>query len=123
MPRLFRVRAWCLATAMSLALSTAGASFEALLHGGDVHDACCTPAVQHDESAHRYQAAGGSGPELPGHHCLACHWARWFRLDGITTAAAARLADAGVHAPVRTIGRTLPAALTGLPSRAPPRFS
>ncbi len=123
MSRLFRMRAWCLATALSLAVGTAGASFEALLHGGDVHDACCPPAVQHDENAHRYRAAGGSAPEPSGHHCLACHWARWFRLAGITTDGAARLADAGVLAPVQTIGRTLPAALTGLPSRAPPRFS
>ena len=123
MLRLLRVRAWCLATALSLAAGTAGASFEALLHGGDVHDPCCPPVVRHDETAHRYRAADAPVQAPDGHHCLACHWARWFRLDGVATAVAARLDDAGAHAPLQTIGRILPAAPTGLPARSPPLFS
>ena len=124
MLRIFRARVWCLSAAISLLVGTASTSVEMLVHGGDVHDPCCAPAaVEHDESAHRYQAARGSASAPDGHHCLACHWARWFRLEGSVAAAAARLDDAGIHAPLRTIGRIRPAALTGLPARSPPRFS
>lgn len=121
--RLFRARAWCLATIAALAVATAGASFDALLHASDRHDACCPPGtlVEHDESAHRYQAAGGEALTL--HHCVACHWARSFRSGPESTSAAARLDEAGAHAPHRTIGRALAPALTAVPARSPPRFS
>jgi hypothetical protein len=120
---LFRLRAWCLATALSLAVGTAGASFEALLHPADSHDPCCPRAVEHDEAAHRYQPADSAGDDGAGHHCLACHASRSFRLDGGSAAAAAPPDDSRLHAPARTIGRTLAPALAGLPARSPPRFS
>jgi hypothetical protein len=120
---LFRVRGWCLATALSLAVGTAGASFEALLHEADVHDPCCTPAVEHDEAAHRYRPAGDAGPGTTGHHCPACHWTRSFRLDRSTSAASAPPDDFALHVPAATIGRTLAPALAGVPARSPPRFS
>lgn len=124
MLRLFRVRAWCLITAVLLAVGTTTAAFDEFLHAGTPsHDAGCAPLLEipHDASNHRV----GAEPEdvhATG-HCVACHWARSPRLGAqsltIATAADEALADQ----PIRTIGAVRPAAISGLPARSPPRFS
>src|SRR5262245_33800795 len=118
--RRLRLRVSCLATALLLALSTAGASFEALLHDETGHDPACTSGFfPHDPSAHRFQNASSSAADH-GSHCLACHWARSFRPTSDSTHTAPRLADAGAHRVARDIGRAGAPALTQLPAPSPP---
>jgi hypothetical protein len=119
--RRLRVRAWCLATALVLALSTAGASFEVLLHDKAGHDpACVSGFAPHDPSAHRFQNASSSTSTDHGSHCLACHWARSFRHTSSSAHATPRLADAGAHRVARHIGHAGAPALAQLPARSPP---
>ena len=122
MLRLFRVRAWCLATALFLAMGTAGTSLELLLHADTAHhvDPCADAILAHQESAHRIAApdddAGQGGPA----HCVACHLARAFRLRSEGASLAAR-PDTGraVRVPP-SIGIALSPALSNLPPRSPP---
>jgi hypothetical protein len=120
---LFRNRAWCLVTAVLLALGTTTAAFDELLHAaGRMHDLACVAAVDvaHDASSHRVSA-----PE-PGHsgegHCLACHFARTPRLG-------AQVATHGHHAdepraikPPVFVAPVAAAVLDNLPPRSPPQF-
>lgn len=68
--------------------AVAMASFAALLattampHADDCHDSssCVVALVEHDADDHRVVApAAGEDVDV---HCLACHWARSFRLRG-----------------------------------------
>ena len=99
MLRLFRVRAWCLATALFLATGTAGASFELLLHSDAAHhaDPCAAPVlVAHDAAAHRVTVPPDDRADEPGTHCLTCHLARALRLRSESSSFAAHDDDARV---------------------------
>jgi hypothetical protein len=121
MLRRFRARAWCLVMALCLAAGTTAASFDALLHNDAGHDAACVPAiaVAHDASAHQVQDAG-SNSDHSGSHCLACHWARSFRTDGVVVQFAAHAADTGGHHVVEYSLVALAPELAHRAPRAPP---
>ncbi len=123
MLRLFRVRLWCLVTALFLGAGTSTATISELLHAGTPHDAdCASPLdIAHDASSHRVRsttdAAGGVG------HCFACHWARSFRIGTDPVSVTVRLDDAGDHALISSIGAVLAPPLLQLPARSPPRVA
>jgi hypothetical protein len=121
MLRHFRVRWWCFATSLALALGTAGAPFQPLLHGDDDHDVACALLVEapHDASAHRVQNAGASD-ETPDVHCLACHWARSFSAHRIESHGHDQAFDADLRSHLHGIAFVSSAVPSQLPSRAPP---
>ncbi|MGH9349520.1 MAG: hypothetical protein ACRD26_19900 [Vicinamibacterales bacterium] len=123
MLRLFRVRSWCLVTAVVLAVGTTTAAFDELLHAGASHDAPCVAPldVAHDASSHRFQApssdASGKG------HCVACHLARSPRIGAQPASVVCLAVEARAPRPIMTIGAARAAALANLPSRSPPPLS
>ena len=120
MLRLFRVRAWCFATALFLATGTVSASLEGLLHADADHDIACAPAsdAAHDATAHRVRSAGDA--DASAAHCLACHWARSFRTHGGSAQPPIRLASTDGHFTVHVV-LLLPApSLAHRSPRAPP---
>ena len=123
MLRLFRVRAWCLATAVFLVFGTAGSSLDLLLHGNAAHhdDPCATVViVVHDEGAHRVTDGVDTRTDDAGTHCFVCHFARALRL-GVQQNALAGRADNGRAVRVPTsIGLALAPALANLQLRSPP---
>jgi hypothetical protein len=124
MLRRLRVRAWCLTTAVLLAVGTASASFDALLHGGDVHDPACAPAftAPHDATAHGFQSVPRDEAE-DGIHCVACHLARSLRLRAEAATPAARPDEPRTLHATWTIGATRAPALDNLHPRSPPRVA
>jgi hypothetical protein len=72
----FRLRASLIASLAVAGLVTAGGA-AIVPHQDDCHDGPCA-FVQHDPSAHRITAPTGDSADPL--HCLACHWARAFRL-------------------------------------------
>lgn len=123
MLRLFRVRACCLVTALFLAAGTTVASFDELLHAGASHDAGCNSAdVLHDAANHHVQATPGSASHAPL-HCVACHWARAPHLRGQAGLTAARADEFGFQPLIRSIGIALPAQISGISGRSPPRLA
>jgi hypothetical protein len=122
MLRVFRVRAWCLATALVLALGTATASFEALLHVDGAHDDACAPTVAgpHDESAHRIRSASAADHDGQATHCLACHWARSFRLFTASLPAAPKVDERGTPRLASHPAPIVAPTLANLAPRSPP---
>jgi hypothetical protein len=112
----FRRRASRIAKLAILALAAAVAS-TVVPHGDDCHDAPCT-VVQHDASAHRIGAPSGRDAEPV--HCLACHWARSFRLRTEARALTAPASGPGttLHVECFTAAAGAPAAQLLL--RSPP---
>jgi hypothetical protein len=76
MLRWFRVRRASLGAIALVSLATFGGSI-VIPHGGECHDHC-VQAVEHDPSAHRFQADTSVDHSHPL-HCLVCHSARSFR--------------------------------------------
>jgi hypothetical protein len=96
----------------SVGLTTAGV----LGHGGG-HNTL--PAfVQHDASAHEFQAATDASAHPL--HCLVCHWSRSFRHhpDGASHGAPAAIYSPRVHHPYVLVASAALAALP--PLRSPP---
>jgi hypothetical protein len=123
MLRLFRVRAWCLATALFLVTGTAGTSLDLLLHGDASHhgDPCASPViVAHDAAAHSFTNPQGDRADGPGNHCVVCHLARAVRLGGASTSLAARTDDRRNFRVPTSIGIALAPALANLQLRSPP---
>jgi cytochrome c553 len=124
--RFFRVRAWCLATALFLAVGTAGSSLDFLLHGDAAHhaDPCVAPVtVAHDESAHRITAEPGERADDAATHCVACHLARALRLRSDPPSLAERPDDARTLRVPPSIGVALAPPLANLQPRSPPRVA
>jgi hypothetical protein len=124
MLRFFRVRAWCLATSLVLAVGTAGASLDVLLHGDAAHHADpCAPTLNaaHDEAAHRITATREGRADGADTHCVACHLARTPRLRSDPHALTRRPDDARTLLVPASIGVALPAVLSNLQPRSPPR--
>lgn len=122
MMRLFRVRACCLVTALVLAVGTAGASMAALLHEGGSHDPGCAPRADapHHAGAHPFLGPSADAPDANAEHCVACHWARAFRLGTHSEPVAAPVPAAGApQAPANADEWPAPA-LASVPARAPP---
>jgi hypothetical protein len=120
MLRVFRLRAWCLATVLCVAASTLGTSLEVLLHADSAHaDACVAPVQAHDASTHRFTAPDDSGSDS---HCLACHSARSLRLHVEPAALAARSDDMRLLSTAPVDGFVPAPARSLLPSRSPPRL-
>lgn len=119
----FRVRMWCLVTAVVLAVGTTTAAFEELRHTGTPHDAACARAVgaSHDASKHRVEPAPASG-DAQSDHCVACHLARAPRLGAQAASTGAHVQEGVAHRPIASIGAARPTALASLPSRSPPTF-
>ncbi len=124
MLRLFRVRAWCLATAVFLATGTAGTSLDLLLHGDAAHhgDPCAAPVVViHDAAAHSFTNPQADREDSSGAHCVVCHLARAIRL-GVEPASLTARADRGSKLRVpASVGLALAPALANLKLRSPPR--
>ena len=121
MLRLFRVRLWCVATALAIALGTAGAPLQMLLHGGDAHDLGCALLVEppHDASAHRLQSA--AAPDATRDvHCVACHWARSFSANHVESHGHHTAFDAHLPSHLYGFAFVSSAVPPQLPSRAPP---
>ena len=76
MLRWFRIRRASLGAMLLVSLATFGGSI-VIPHGDECHDHC-VQAVEHDASAHRFQAATSVDDSHPL-HCLVCHSARSFR--------------------------------------------
>jgi hypothetical protein len=126
MLRLFRVRAWCLATAMFLTLGTAGASLDLLLHGDAAHhsDPCATPVIAaHDVSAHRITTPADDLTDEAGAHCVACHLARTPRLRTESASFVSRGDDGRTFRVPTSIGVARGPALESLQPRSPPRVA
>jgi len=125
MLRFFRVRAWCLVTAVFLAAGTASASLDALLHVGAAHDDACSPTVAgpHDASAHRIIAGSASDPDGAASHCLACHWARSFRIFTASTPAAPDLDARGTFGRAAPLDPIVAPVLSHLAPRSPPHVA
>lgn len=123
MLRLFRVRAWCLATALFLAMGTAGTSLDVLLHGGAAHhnDPCAAETIAaHDEAAHRIAGPPNQDADGAGSHCVACHLARALRLR-TEPASLSTLPDDGRTLGVpSSIGIALAPVLANAQPRSPP---
>lgn len=122
MLRHFRVRWWCFATSLALAVGTAGASFETLLHAADNHDAACAPllAGPHDASAHRLQSAKSASQDVPDQHCLACHWARSFRTHQPASGLAVHDDGGTLRARPASVRLLAVPVFADLPPRSPP---
>jgi hypothetical protein len=73
----FRVRRGSLAATLLVSLATFGGSI-VIPHGDECHDHCMGAVVEHDASAHRFQADTSADHSHPL-HCLVCHSARTFR--------------------------------------------
>ena len=124
MLRFFRVRAWCLATAVFLATGTAGASLDLLLHGEAAHhgDPCASPViVAHDAAAHSVTNPQDDRDDDRGTHCVVCHLARALRLGAATESLTARADDGSRLAVPASIELVLAPALANLQLRSPPR--
>lgn len=124
MLRLFRVRAWCLATAVFLATGTAGASLDLLLHGDAAHhgDPCAPPGiVVHDADAHSFTNPHTDRETDPGAHCVVCHLARAIRLGAESASLTARADSGSALGLPPSIGLALAPALANLQLRSPPR--
>lgn len=123
MLRFFRVRAWCLATALFLATGTAGTSLDLLLHGDASHhgDPCGTPViVAHDAAAHSFTNPQTDPEDGTGSHCVVCHLARALRLGGEPASLATRVDDGSRFRVPSSIGIALTPALANLQLRSPP---
>jgi hypothetical protein len=126
MLRLFRVRAWCLATAVFLVLGTAGSSLDLLLHGDAAHhgDPCAAPVVvAHDAAAHRVTNAVEEPAGDAGTHCVVCHLARALRLGAAGNSLGARIDDGRAVRVPSAIGVALAPALSNLQLRSPPHVA
>jgi hypothetical protein len=123
MLRLFRVRAWCLATALFLVTGTAGASLDLLLHGDASHhgDPCGPPViVAHDAAAHSFTNPQTDREDGNGTHCVVCHLARAVRLGGEPTSLATRADDGSKLRVPSSIGIVRAPDLANLQLRSPP---
>jgi hypothetical protein len=122
MLRLFRVRAWCLATAVFLVLGTGGSSLEFLLHGDAAHhdDPCAPVIVVHDADAHRVTNAGEDRAADAGTHCVVCHLARALRLDAAQNSLGGRIDDRRLVRVPPAVDLALAPALANLQLRSPP---
>jgi hypothetical protein len=124
MLRLFRNRAWCLVTAVLLALGTTTAAFDELLHAsGRAHDTACVPVldVAHDASSHRVDATDeGTGGEG---HCLACHFARTPRHGAQPATHGHHVDEPRAVKPAVAVASVASAVLDNLPPRSPPQLS
>jgi hypothetical protein len=102
-----------------LSLATFGGSL-VLPHPVECHDHGCVRAfVEHDASAHRFEADVAEAPAHPL-HCLVCHWARSFRprLEGAFQPAPPAVDGPRLHVPSFI---ATPAALAAQPPlRSPP---
>jgi len=123
MLRLFRARAWCLITAVVLAIGTTSTAFQELLHAGTPHDIACLPVVDvaHDAANHRVSARGDD--VAAADHCVACHFARSPRLGPQWVAASGHIRETVPARPTAAIGSARAAALDNLPPRSPPRLA
>jgi hypothetical protein len=74
----FRVRRASLGAMLLVSLATFGGSI-VVPHSDECHDHCVQAIVEHDASAHRFQAAGTSEDSSHPLHCLVCHSARTYR--------------------------------------------
>jgi hypothetical protein len=122
MLRVFRIRAWCLVTALCLTVGTASASLEVLLHGDRAHDDACAPVMAgpHDASAHHFQDSSSDDRDPNGTHCLACHWARSFRIFTASTPAAPNLQQDGAPCVAVHAAPLVAPVLAHLAPRSPP---
>ena len=126
MLRLFRVRVWCLATAVFLVLGTAGSSLDLLLHGDAAHhdDPCAALLiVAHDSAAHRVTNAAEEPAGESGTHCVVCHVARAVRLGVEQNSLAGRIDDGRAVRVPPSVDLALAPALANLQLRSPPRFA
>jgi hypothetical protein len=126
MLRLFRVRAWCLATALFLMFGTAGTSLDLLLHGDTAHpgDPCAPPVVvAHDADAHRFTNAPEDRAEDTGTHCVVCHLARALRLRAEPASLGNRADDGRALLLSPSIGVALAPAVANLQLRSPPHVA
>jgi hypothetical protein len=124
MLRIFRVRAWCLATALSIATGTAGTSLDLLLHDDTAHhaDPCIgAPPAVHHAASHVITARDADPADEANAHCVACHLARATRLRAETDTFAARPEDASKLRGPTSIGVALAPPLANLQPRSPPR--
>ena len=123
MLRLFRARAWCLITAIILAIGTTSTAFDELLHAGTEHDIACLPVVDvaHDAANHRVNAPGDDG--AADDHCVACHFARSPRAGPQPVGTSSHVRQTSPVRPITAIGSARAAALDNLPPRSPPRLA
>jgi hypothetical protein len=124
MLRFFRARAWCLVTCVCLAAGTASASLDAVLHLDAAHADACTPTAvgPHDASAHRITSPSDDDRDAAG-HCLACHWARSFRVFTACTPAAAHLAVRSTFRRTAGLEPIVAPVLAHLAPRSPPQLA
>src|SRR5688572_30456296 len=80
MLRWFRHSASTIAATLLVAMAALGQA-SVVPHGDDCHEACAAFAVEHDPSAHRFEAAPQASADGHPLHCVVCHWARAFRPD------------------------------------------
>ena len=105
--------------ALAARLSLAAATFSAAAPHGGAHDAACDlVTAEHDASAHRMTAAATTDEHSL--HCLACHWARSFRLRTEIRVVLIAASAAGIADPVEYVPTVVSAPVAQPPLRSPP---
>jgi hypothetical protein len=115
--------AWLLAaSARLLLLALCVTALGPIAHG--VHQDDCDPAfIVHDEKQHHVRSAAPTDDQLPGEHCVACHFARSSRGPVSWEPSGLTALDAGVLL-YHSDGQLLAApSAAPLPARAPPRLA
>ena len=123
MRNLLGIPAWLLrASARGLLLALSVTALGPIAHG--VHADDCEPAlVLHDQSQHHVQAALPGQEDLPGDHCVACHFARSSRGPVAWEPSGLTGLDRGVLLYHRDGQLRAAPCVAPLPARAPPALA